>query len=142
MRKSKESIDVYALRLLKKKNYFIKELYLKLIDRYNQEEVNKLIKKFILLEIINDKYLAEMKICYFIHIKCYGPNYILNYFKEKSISTNLVNYILKKYNEKTFLSNLDDIRNKLREKGKNDYYIDNYLLRKGYTLEQIKRYVS
>ena len=138
----KQNINDYAYKLLKKKNYFIKEFYLKLSDKYELDEVSKIIKEFILLELLNDKYLCEMKICYFLHIKMYGKKYIYNYFVNKGISSNLINYLLSKYNENVYLNNISKLRKELLEKNKSDLYIDNYLLRKGYEEDEIKKYVS
>lgn len=142
MKIKKEDIRDYALKLLKKKNYFIGEFYQKLIIKYDRKSVSRIIKEFIILELINDKYLTEMKICYFIHIKMYGKKYIENYFENRNISLNLVRYVLSKYSIEMYLKNIDEIRNNLYKKGKNDNYINNYLLRKGYSEEEIKRYVS
>ena len=57
---NENTIKDYAWKLIKKKNYFIKELYLKLIKKYDVYDVNKVIKEFILMELLNDKYLLEM----------------------------------------------------------------------------------
>ena len=134
----KNNIRDYAFKLLKKKNYFIKEFYLKLISKYDRKEVNMVIKDFILMELLNDRYLSEMKICYFLHIKMYGKKYIYNYFINKGISYNLINYILSKYNENVYLNNINKIRLELKQKSKSDEYINNYLIRKGYEEDEIK----
>ena len=138
----KENIHAYAFKLLKKKNYFIREFYLKLLNKYDVCEVNKVIKDFIMMELLNDKYLSEMKICYLLHIKMYGRKYIENYFTHKGISYNLIKYHLSKYKEDIYLKNIDKIKEELIKKSKSEEYIYNYLLRKGYTEDEIKRYVS
>lgn len=138
MKPNKENIEEYAFKLLKKKNYFIKEFYLKLISKYEVSEVNRIIKKFILLELINDKYLSEMKICYFIHIKMYGRMYIINYFNSKNISYNLIRYLLLKYDDSIYKKNIEEIKTILLNKNKSLEYINNYLLRKGYNEDEIK----
>ena len=137
-----EPIDSYAYKILRKKNYFIKEFYDKLISKYNREDVCKLIKEFINLELLNDRYLSEMKICYFIHIKSYGKNYIYDYFDKKNISHNLIKCFLTKYNEDVFLNNIDNIIDSLKNKSKSDEYIYMYLLRKGYEEDEIKKLIS
>ena len=138
----KDNIRDYAFKLLKKKNYFIREFYLKLINKYDREEVSKTIKDFILMELLNDKYLAEMKICYLLHVKMNGKKYIYNYFLAKNISENLITYLLSKYDEKVYLNNIIKIRFELEKKKKSEEYIYNYLIRKGYDEEEIKKYVS
>ena len=138
---NENTIKDYAWKLIKKKNYFIKELYLKLIKKYDVYDVNKVIKEFILMELLNDKYLLEMKMCYLIHIKMYGKKYIMNYFLNKGLSYNLINFVLSKYTKNVFENNIDKIRSELNSKKKSEEYICNYLLRKGYEVDEIKRYV-
>ena len=138
----KDNIRDYAYKLLKKKNYFIKDFYIKLINKYDREEVSIVIKEFILMELLNDRYLTEMKICYLLHVKLYGRNYIYNYFLNKGISYNLISFLLSKYDEKVYLNNIIKINFELSKKGKSEEYIYNYLLRKGYEEDEIKKYVS
>ena len=114
----KENIRDYAFKLLKKKNYFIREFYLKLINKYDREDVSKTIKDFILMELLNDKYLAEMIICYLLHVKMYGKKYIYNYFLGKNISENLITYLLSKHDEKVYLNNIIKIKFDLEKKKK------------------------
>ena len=132
-----ETTDIYkyAYNLIKKKNYYIKELYNKLIIKYEREEVAKLIKHFIINEYINDKVLVKLKINYFIYEKKYGINYIYNYFIRYDISTNLIKFIINSYEPNIFEINKVNIINGLKEKGKDDNYINNYLIRKGYNKE-------
>ena len=139
MTKKEVNIKDYTYKLLKKKNYFINEIYNKLISKYSREETSKTIKEFVQLELLNDRYLVEMKICYFIHIKNYGKNYIHNYFDRKNVSPNLVRHVLSKYHEDVFLNNIKELKNNLFLKTKSDSYIYNYLLRKGYQEEEIKK---
>lgn len=136
MVKHQESIENYTSRLLKKKNYFINELYSKLLKKYDNESCTKEIKKLIKLEMLHDKYLAKIKICYMIHIRMYGKKYIYNFFKIRNISENLVNYLLKEYDIR-FTENLNYLFNNLIEKNKTEKYIYNYLLRKGYYEDEI-----
>lgn len=138
MRTYKDNAKEYALKSLKKKNYFIRELYLKLLNRYNISEVNKTIKELILLDLLNDKLLMEMKTYFLLHIKMYGRKYIFNYFYTKGLSDQLINYILSKYNENTFLNNMEKIKKDMKRKGRSNEYIINYLLRRGYSEEEIK----
>lgn len=139
MTKKDKDIKDYAYNLLKNKNYFIKDFYNKLIKKYESADVSKIIKDFVKLELLNDKYLAQMKICFLIHIKQVGKLYIINYFEKKNISLNLINYILLKYSENVYLENIKTINNYLVSKKKESSYIYNYLLRKGYEEEQIKK---
>ena len=138
MRQIKEPIDSYVYKLLKRKNYFIRELYLKLINRYDQMDVSSIIKKLINEDLLNDKLLIEMKTYFLLHIKMYGRIYIYNYFVIKGLSENLVNYVLSKYSQNIFLNNMNKIKNDLARKGRNEEYIYNFLLRRGYSDEEIK----
>lgn len=122
----------YALRLLKIKNYYIKEIYDKLSKKYNPQQVHSTIKKLIISDYINDKKLVKLKIEYFITVKKYSRKYIRNYFESKCISLNLVDYYLEGYKEYVFINNKKQIINNLKEKGKKDVYIKDYLIRKGY----------
>lgn len=143
MRIYKDSAKEYALKLLKRRNYFIKELYLKLKTRkYNDKDINQAIKDLIKSDLLNDKLLMEMKTYFLLHIKLYGRIYIFNYFVSKGLSQNLVLFILSKYNETIFLDNIEKIRNDMIRKGRSEEYIFNYLLRKGYSEDEIKRYAN
>lgn len=140
--KENNNIKSYTLKLLKKKNYYIIELYEKLKKKYEVEEVNRIIKECILLEILNDKLLVEMKTYYLLYVKKYGKKYIINYFINKHISYNLILHILAKYNDDLFLNNMNQLIKELKIKNKSNIFIYNYLLRKGYEEEDIKKYVS
>lgn len=142
MRIYKDNAKEYALKLLKKKNYFIRELYLKLINRYSDDETTSVIKDLIKSDLLNDKLLMEMKTYFLLHIKLYGRKYIFNYFFSKGLSENLILFILSKYNETIFLDNINKIKNDMIKKGRSEEYIFNYLLRKGYSEEEIKRYAN
>ena len=138
MRTYKDTAKEYALKLLKRKNYFIKELYVKLISRYPYEEVNNVIKDLIRMDLLNDKLLIEMKTYFLLHIKMYGRNYIFNYFLSKGLSENLIKFILSKYSDSIFLNNMNKIKRDLDRKGRSKEYIYNFLIRRGYTEEEIK----
>ena len=134
-----DDIREYALKLLKRKNYFIKELYLKLLNKYPQDDVSKVIKELIKRDLLNDKLLMEMKIYFFLHIKLYGRKYMFNYFLDKGLSENLVKYLLSKYSDEVFINNMNKLIQTMLKKGKNEVYIVNYLLRKGYSDDEIKK---
>ena len=136
---AKDTAIEYALKLLKRKNYFIRELYLKLLNKYNKEDVNDAVRELIKRDLLNDKLLVQMKIYFLLHIKLYGPKYILNYFLDKGLSKNLVNYLLSKYNEDVFINNMNKLKQDMIRKGKSEVYIFNYLLRKGYSEDEIKK---
>ncbi|MBR5662839.1 MAG: RecX family transcriptional regulator [Bacilli bacterium] len=138
MRTYKDNAKEYALKLLKRKNYFIKELYVKLKIRYQDDEVNEAIKDLIKTDLLNDKLLVEMKTYFLLHIKMYGKKYIVNYFLSKGISLNLINYILYKYSNAVFINNMNKIKKDLERKGRSEEYIYNFLLRRGYSEEEIK----
>lgn len=138
MRVYKDNAKEYSLKLLKRKNYFIKELYVKLINRYSLEEVDQTIKELIKMDLLNDKLLIEMKTYFLLHIKMYGRNYILNYFLSKGLSENLVKFILSKYSNSIFINNMNKIKGDLDRKGRSPEYIYNFLLRRGYSEEEIK----
>ena len=135
MRTYKDNAKEYALKLLKRKNYFIKELYVKLKIRYQDDEVNEAIKDLIKTDLLNDKLLVEMKTYFLLHIKMYGKKYIVNYFLSKGISLNLINYILYKYSNAVFINNMNKIKKDLERKGRSEEYIYNFLLRRGYSEE-------
>ena len=65
----------------------------------------------------------------------------MNYFLNKGLSYNLINFVLSKYTKNVFENNIDKIRSELNSKKKSEEYICNYLLRKGYEVDEIKRYV-
>lgn len=127
-----EDINKYALRIIKRKSYFIKEFRDKLLLSYDEVKTNKLIREFICLDLLNDKELIYIKMNNLINQKLYGKNYIVNYFKNKNISTNLINYTLNLFDDNLFIANKERIINKLIEKGKTTEYIENYLSYKGY----------
>lgn len=127
-----EDINKYALRIIKRKSYFIKEFRDKLLLSYDEVKTNKLIREFICLDLLNDKELIYLKMNNFINQKLYGKNYIVNYFQNKNISTNLINYTLNLFDDNLFIANKEKITNKLIEKGKTTEYIEKYLSYKGY----------
>ena len=127
-----EDINKYALRIIKRKSYFIKEFRDKLLLSYDEVKTNKLIKEFICLDLLNDKELIYLKMNNLINQKLYGKNYIVNYFLNKNISANLINYTLNLFDDNLFIANKEKITNKLIEKGKTTEYIEKYLSYKGY----------
>lgn len=127
-----EDINKYALRIIKRKSYFIKEFRDKLLLSYDEVKTNKLIREFICLDLLNDKELIYLKMNNLINQKLYGKNYIVNYFQNKNISTNLINYTLNLFDDNLFIANKEKITNKLIEKGKTTEYIEKYLSYKGY----------
>ena len=130
-----ETIYKYALNLLKRRPYFIKEMYGKLISKYCVNEVNIVVKMLIYDNYLNDKILSKLKLDYFIYEKKFGIYYINNYFIKHNISLNLINYLIKNYDQEIFNKNKNQIVEELRKKEKTDNYINNYLLRKGYEIE-------
>ncbi len=127
-----EDINKYALRIIKRKSYFIKEFRDKLLLSYDEVKTNKLIREFICLDLLNDKELIYLKMNNLINQKLYGKNYIVDYFLNKNISTNLINYTLNLFDDNLFIANKEKIINKLIEKGKTTEYIEKYLSYKGY----------
>lgn len=127
-----EDINKYALRIIKRRSYFIKEFRDKLLLRYDELKTNKLIREFICLDLLNDKELIYLKMNNLINQKLYGKNYIVDYFRNKNISTNLINYTLNLFDDSLFIANKEKITNKLIEKGKTTEYIEKYLSYKGY----------
>lgn len=125
----------YALRLLKIKNYYIKEMHDKLINKYSVSDANKCIKELINNDYLNDKELVYLKMNYLIKDKLYGRNYIINYFIKKNISNNLVLYNLNRFDENMFEQNKDILVKRLLSKGKDLNHIELYLLRRGYNRE-------
>ncbi len=130
-----ETPKSYALRLLKTKNYYIKEMYDKLNNKYDKNTTNKVIKNLIKNDYLNDKKLVYLKMNYLINEKKYGKNYIIDYFTNKNISYNLITYILDYFNNTIFLNNKSEIIDLLLKKGKDKKYISSYLIRKGYDIE-------
>ncbi len=127
-----DDINKYALRIIKRKSYFIKEFRDKLLLSYDELKTNKLIREFICLDLLNDKELIYLKMNNLINQKLYGKNYIVYYFRNKNISTNLINYTLNLFDDSLFIANKEKITNKLIEKGKTTEYIEKYLSYKGY----------
>ena len=127
-----EDINKYALRIIKRKSYFIKEFRDKLLLRYDELKTNKLIREFICLDLLNDKELIYLKMNNLINQKLYGKNYIVDYFINKNISINLINYTLNLFDDNLFIANKEKIINKLIEKGKTTEYIEKHLSYKGY----------
>jgi len=135
MKKQTDILD-YTIKLLNNKIYFINELYKKLLNKYDRKEVNSAIKELIQKDYINDKKAASIYLYNLINYKMYGKKYVYSFFLSKGISENLIKYLLSSYNDEEFLSNKENIKRELIKKGKSDKYIYNYLLRKGYDIEE------
>ena len=125
----------YALRLLKIKNYYIKEIFDKLSKKYTPVQVHSTIKELILNDYINDKKLIKLKMNYFVYVKRYSKKYIKNYFEIRGISSILIDNSLNNYSEDVFVSNRIKIIENLRLKGKSENHIKKYLMRNGYDEE-------
>ena len=129
-----KDIEKYTIKLLKIKNYYIKELFDRLCKKYDRKEVCIIIKKLINEGYINDKILTKLKLNFLINQRLYGINYIYNYFDIKNVSNNLVNYLLKDYSDFVFERNKKKLIIILKEKGKTDKQIESVLLNKGYNI--------
>ena len=128
-----EEIYKYALTLLKRKNYYIRELIDKLAIKYSINEYPLVIKKLINNGYLNDKKLVYLKINYFINTKMYGEKYILKYYENKKVSLNLINYTLNLFKD-DINNNKNIITNNLSNSGFNEDYINNKLISKGYSI--------
>lgn len=130
------NIDDYIKYLFSLKSYYIKELYDKLLVKYDRKVVDKKIYELTICGYLNDKKLLSIQIDYLINERMYGRNYIYNYFINKGLSKSLIDYVLSKYPEKVFLNNKDKLLKLLKEKQKGKMYILSYLLRKGYDIDE------
>lgn len=127
----------YALNLLKKKDYYISELYKKMLHRgFPLCNINKVIKDLIINNYINDKKLVHLKIEYLINEKRYGKKYIYNYFEKKHISINLIYYFINNYYQDIIIENKNKIINELKTLGKDDGEIEYILKKKGYEINE------
>lgn len=131
----KNECYTYAKNLVKKKTYFIGDLYKKLLFKYNRQDVSGVVRALINEDLLNDQRLVKLYIYEFVNFKNCSRKYIIEYFKSKKISQNIVNYILKGYPEESFEKNKQVIIKVLKERNKNDAYINNYLLRKGFEID-------
>ena len=126
----------YALKLLKRQDYFIKDLYDRLVEKgFNQKDVCSVIKDLVNMDFINDEKLIYLKISNLAISKKYGRKYIINYFSKKNVSMNLVLYCLDLFGTDVFKLNKEYIIKELLSEGKEEKYIDYYLQKKGYEIE-------
>ena len=135
MKKQADILD-YTIKLLNNKIYFINELYKKLLNKYDRKEVTNAIKELIRKDYINDKKAASIYLYNLINYKMYGKKYIYSFFDKKNISKKLIDYLLLKYNDELFSGNMMKIKKELEKKGKTNKYIRNYLIRKGYEIDE------
>ena len=135
MKKQTDILD-YTIKLLNNKIYFINELYKKLLNKYDRKEVTSAIKELIRKDYINDKKAASIYLYNLINYKMYGKKYIYSFFDKKNISKKLIDYLLLKYNDELFSGNMMKIKKELEKKGKANKYIRNYLIRKGYEIDE------
>lgn len=125
----------YALKLLKRKDYYIKELYDRLKKKKIEDKnITSTIKILIKKDIINDNKLVYLKTRNMIIDKRFGKNYIYSYFKNKNISENLVAYTLNIFGNDIFNQNKEAIVDELKKRGKERSYIEYYLVKKGYDI--------
>ena len=125
----------YAKRILSRKSYFISELRNKLLKMYDVKDVNKTIKALINEDLLNDQKLIKIYIYDFINFKNSSKMYIKEYFQNKKISISLVNLILNSYPNSVFEKNKKIIISILKERNKNEKYINDYLIRKGFEID-------
>lgn len=126
----------YSIKLLNNRIYFINELYKKLLIRYDRNETNMAIKELIIKDYINDKKAVVIYLDNLINYKLYGKKYIYGFFEKKNISKNLVDYLLKSYGEEIFINNKELLKSELIRKGRPEKYINSFLLRKGYDIDE------
>lgn len=87
----------YTLKILSRKDYFSKELKMKLIEKgYNLPDIDEVIDHLIKEKYINDESLVERKINY-LQNKGWGEFKIYKYLLEKGMSKEFVKSSLKKY---------------------------------------------
>lgn len=131
-----KTIDDYIKYLFQFKNYYIGELYNRLLTKYDREIVDKKIKELIISGYLNDKKLLFVQMDYLINVRMYGKNYVKNYFIKRNLSKSLINYVLSNYSSEVFQNNMNELLKLLKEKKKGKMYIQSYLLRKGYDTEE------
>ena len=133
---------LYAVSLLKRKNYFTNEIRSKLLLKYNINDVNKTTSRLIKEGYINDVTLCKLKINNYINIYNKSRRYIINYLQNKNINKSLIKYIMKLYSDEQFIENIKNIIDKYERIGKDNKYIYQYLLRNGFENEDIKKLIK
>lgn len=126
----------YSVKLLNNKIYFINDLYKKLIIKYDVKDVNKTIKELIQKDYINDRKAASIYLKNLIEYKLYGKRYIYSFFERKNISKKLIDYLLKSYSDEIFIQNKQSLITELHKKNKTEKCINDFLLRKGYDIDE------
>ena len=119
----------YTLRLLTRKDYFSKELKMKLIEKgYNLDDIDEVITHLIKEKFIDDESLIERKINY-LQNKGWGEFKIYQYFMQRGVPKQFVENSLKNY-----LDNELEIKNiiKYSKKKKEFEKKVRYLISKGY----------
>jgi len=87
----------YSLKLLSRKDYFSKELKMKLIEKgYNSDDIDEVITHLIKEKFIDDESLIERKINY-LQNKGWGEFKIYQYLIQKGISKEFIKDSLKNY---------------------------------------------
>lgn len=133
---------LYAVSLLKRKNYFTNEIRSKLLLKYNINDVNKTTSRLIKEGYINDVTLCKLKINNYINIYNKSRRYIINYLQNKNINKSIIKYIMKLYSDEQFIENIKNIIDKYERIGKDNKYIYQYLLRNGFENEDIKKLIK
>lgn len=87
----------YTLKILSRKDYFSKELKMKLIEKgFNSSDIDEVIDHLIKEKYIDDESLVERKINY-LQNKGWGEFKIYKYLLEKGMSKEFVKNSLEKY---------------------------------------------
>lgn len=133
---------LYAVSLLKRKNYFTNEIRSKLLLKFNINDVNKTTSRLIKEGYINDVTLCKLKINNYINIYNKSRRYIINYLQNKNINKSIIKYIMKLYSDEQFIENIKNIIDKYERIGKDNKYIYQYLLRNGFENEDIKKLIK
>lgn len=133
---------LYAVSLLKRKNYFTNEIRSKLLLKYNINDVNKTTSRLIKEGYINDVTLCKLKINNYINIYNKSRRYIINYLQNKNINKSIIKYIMKLYSDELFIENIKNIIDKYERMGKDNKYIYQCLLRNGFENEDIKKLIK
>ncbi|HQN48298.1 MAG TPA: regulatory protein RecX, partial [Caldisericia bacterium] len=87
----------YTLKLLTRKDYFSKELKMKLIKKgYNSDDIDEVITHLVKEKFIDDESLIERKINY-LQNKGWDEFKIYQYFMQRGVSKQFVENSLKNY---------------------------------------------
>lgn len=98
MKKNPVDIEKFVFYLLNIKDYTEKELYTKLIDNYDEKDVNNIISKLKNTNLINDKKYAENFVLGKLESGKYSINYIYNKLLEKGIKNDIIDEVFKEHN--------------------------------------------